>query len=379
MKNIRQEYNIKEFDEQVYRILKSIKKNPRIIIQGGYGKNNLGDDALLIVLYEKIKVWFPQSVIIAMCHFPDRVEQLYGIPAIGFKSIKMLQRLFWCDALIIGGGGIVNVVNTYSGLKYLKILDMKGKFLFLTSFFVKKRRKKVIFYGVGMTSVPDEVVRLLMKITLKRVDLVGVRDQLSYKNIEKYIVYKKSLYVTYDPALDYKGGYLDRQSDNKERNRGSVQKIIISTRAVPDVNATDNVIYVMVELIRDILRKRNNVQIVLLPVSSHPNKEIENDIYICRKIYEKVYKKEDNVVLIDSYLTPQGIQKMLGESALILMTRLHGLIVSYDFHIPTVIISYNEKVKLFGEMAGYPYIYDYYNLDKAPIIDVVNKLLNEGY
>lgn len=378
MKNIRQEYNIKKFDDQVYYVLKSIKKdNLRIMIQGGYGKNNLGDDALLIILYEKLKGWFPQSDIVAMCHYPRRVEQLYGIPAIGFKSIKTIKGLFWCDVLIIGGGGIVNVVNTYSGLKYLKIFDMKGKFLFLTSFLVKQRRKKVIFYGVGMTSIPDKVVKLFMKITLKRVDLVGVRDQLSYQNIEKYIANEKSLYITYDPALDYKGGYLDKRVDDNHKNGGRVRKIIISTRAVPDVNATNQVIHVIVALINEIL-KRDDVQIVLLPVSVHPDKEVENDIYICRRIYDEVQVKENQVILVNTYLTPKKIQKMLGEASLILMTRLHGVIVSYDFHIPTVIISYNEKVKLFGEMAGYQYIYDYYNLNKNQVVDIVNQLLDKG-
>lgn len=371
MKNIRQEYNIKEFDAQVYRVLKNIKKdNPRIIIQGGYGKNNLGDDALLLVLHTKLKKWFPQSVITAMCHYPDQVKALYGIPAIGFKSMEMIKSLFWCDALIIGGGGIVNVVNTYSGLKYLKILDMKGKFLFLTSLLVKHRRKKVIFYGVGMTSVPDRAVKLLMKITLKKLDLVGVRDQVSYRNVEKYMANKGALYLTYDPALDYRGRYSGGQSCKKEK------KVIISVRAVPDDRATRHVINVVSALIDNLLKKRNPVQIVLLPVSCHPDKEIENDIHICRKIYEKVDKT--SVVLVDTYLTPQGIQKMLGESDLILMTRLHGVIVSYDFHIPTVIISYNEKVRLFGEMAGYRYIYDYYDLDGNQVTDVVSQLLDEG-
>lgn len=375
MKNIRQEYSIKEFDNQVFCVLKSMQKeNLRIMIQGGYGKDNLGDDTLLITLYEKLKKWFPQSDVVAMCHYPRRVERLYGIPAVGFKNIRMIKKLLWCDVLIIGGGGIVNVVNTYSGLRHFKIFDMKGKFLFLTSFFVKQRKKKVIFYGVGMTSIPDKLVELFMKTVLKKVDLVGVRDQCSYKNVGKYIVNKKSIYLTYDPALDYKSGYIDKNKKNSE----SIHKIIISTRAVPDVNATNHIVNVMAALINNILRKRDNVQIVLLPVSTHPDKEIENDIYICRRIYDEVRQKADQVILIDTYLTPKGIQRMLGEASLILMTRLHGVIVSYDFHIPTVIISYNEKVRLFGEMAGYQYIYDYYNLDRNQVIETVNQLLDKG-
>lgn len=372
MKNIREEFDIKDFDKNVYRVLKSIKRDaPRIIIQGGYGKNNLGDDALLIVLYNKLKKWFPKSQIIAMCHFPDNVEQMYHIQAVGFKSKKMIKSLLWCDALIIGGGGIVNVVNTYSGFRYLKLLDMKGKFLFLSSLAVKARRKKVIFYGVGMTSIPDEIVRFLMKITLKKADLVGVRDPVSYKKAEKYLKDKRSLYITYDPALDYRGSDPENESQKGK-------KIIISIRAVPDSEVTAAVGYVMVELINSILENKSDVRIILLPVSCHPDKTVENDVFVCRKIYEEVCKKTDRVMLIDSYLKPQMIQKLLGEASVIVMTRLHGVILSYDFHIPTVIISYNEKVRLFGEMAGYPYIYEYYDLDKDQVISTVNKLLDEG-
>lgn len=379
MSDIRKDYSIDEFDNNVYTCLRSVKKEDlEIVVQGGYGKNNLGDDSLLLIIYEKIKKWFPKANVIAMCHYPERVVQQYDIPAIGFKSLKMVKTLLGCDVLIIGGGGIVNIVNTYSGLQTLRMFDMKGKFLFLSSLFMKHKKRKVIFYGVGMTSIPDKIVEFLMKITLPRADLVGVRDRVSLDNVRSFIKNKEKLFITYDPALDFNQNEKSKLIQ-KKRNYSSLKNknIVISVRAIPNNEQTEALIQSLVKLINVILEIHETVHITLLPVSCHPSKDVENDIHICRTIYSNILEKRNQLFLVDSYLHPKRIQQILGESDLIIMSRLHGLILSYDFGIPTVVLSYNEKVALFAEMAGYKYIFNYEKLKGNELIDTVERILEE--
>lgn len=381
MIDIRKKYSIQEFDQRVEDLLKDInKKDPIILIQGGYGKNNLGDDALLLLISEKIKNWIPSAVIIAMCHYPRQVERLYHIKAIGFKSIQTIKYLCTCDILIIGGGGIVNIINTYSGFPILKVFDMKGKFLFLTSLFTKMRRKKVIFYGVGMTSIPDYFVKLLMEITLKKIDLVGVRDKVSEEKAKEIMGQQTNkLFFTHDPALDYIGERESLEPIIKAYSICTESNIIINIRSVLDEGINQKVKEQIVTFLIQLHKKYPQFQLILLPVSIHPQKMIENDLIICKKIYEMLVSQEvTNLVLLDSYLHPCVTKKLMETASLLIMSRLHGLILSCDFGIPTMVLSYDDKVRLFAEMAEYRYIFEYQSLSETELWHSAQEILGEN-
>lgn len=381
MIDIRKNYAIQEFDQRVIELLKDInKKSPLILVQGGYGKNNLGDDALLLTIAKKIEKWIPGATIVAMCHYPERVEQLYHLKAVGFKSIHTTKYLCTCDVLIIGGGGIVNIINTFSGFPVLKIFDMKGKFLFLTSLFTKLRRKKVIFYGVGMTSIPDRFVKILMNITVKKIDLLGVRDKVSKEKVKEIIGQQTNkLFYTYDPALDFTVSDEPLEPVIKAYSICTKCNIIINIRSVLDEEINQRVMKEIVPFLIRLHKKYPQFQLILLPVSIHPDKMIENDLIICKKLYEMlVGQGVSNLVLLDSYLHPGVTKKLLERTSLLIMSRLHGLILSCDFRIPTIVLSYDDKVKLFAEMAGYRYIFEYQSLSETELWHSAQVILGEN-
>ena len=92
--NLREKYPIGPFEEQLERILKGIpKQKPLILIQGGYGKNNTGDDALLLAIRQKVLEIVPGAHIVALCHGPENVQKLYGIEAAYFTDKKARKLL----------------------------------------------------------------------------------------------------------------------------------------------------------------------------------------------------------------------------------------------------------------------------------------------
>ncbi len=364
MYDIRKEYPIDKFEERVKECLLSLKKPcPLIVIQGGYGKNNLGDDALLLTITGKIRFFLPDAQIIALCHYPESVRRRYQIKAVSFKSPLLLKYLLRCDLLVIGGGGIVNKINTFSGNHRLKILDMKGKFLFLTSLFVKFRRKKVIFYGVGMTSVPDVGVKILMYLTLPLVDVLGVRDRATYGVLKKMHLAEKNVFLIHDPALNFNG----RTEKNRSRLFRS-KYIVISIRAVRDRKVTERVERSVKETIKFLAEKYSDLNIVLLPVSMHPEKELENDFLVQKRVYDDVKKQNANITLISKYLHPSTIKQIFAGAEMIIMARLHGLILSYDYHIPTIVLSYDTKVSEFAGMGKYKSVLNYDTLSGKQMI-----------
>ncbi len=291
--NLREKYPIGPFEEQLERILKGIpKQKPLILIQGGYGKNNTGDDALLLAIRQKVLEIVPGAHIVALCHGPENVQKLYGIEAAYFTDKKARKLLRTCDALIIGGGGIVNKINTYSGLKVFKIFDPKGKFLFFTALFTKLRKKPVVFYVVGMTSIPDALVRFLMKRTLGRVDLLAVRDPVSYQ-IAGEIAPRQQIFLCHDPALNYRPAVPANIQPVLEQAgvREGQEYLVFNARFVLDEAVNAGARAAIAAVIAALSRQMPEKKIILLPISMHPSKRLEDDLQCLREIQAAAEKQ----------------------------------------------------------------------------------------
>ena len=82
---------------------------PRVAIHGGYGKNNLGDDAILDVLLSRTLARFPDAAVTVVCHGPANVEARYrdlpNLSACHFKSLAALRAVVGSHLYFIGGGG----------------------------------------------------------------------------------------------------------------------------------------------------------------------------------------------------------------------------------------------------------------------------------
>lgn len=375
--NLREKYPIGPFEEQLERILKGIpKQKPLILIQGGYGKNNTGDDALLLAIRQKVLEIVPGAHIVALCHGPENVQKLYGIEAAYFTDKKARKLLRTCDALIIGGGGIVNKINTYSGLKVFKIFDPKGKFLFFTALFTKLRKKPVVFYVVGMTSIPDALVRFLMKCTLGWVDLLAVRDPVSYQ-IAGEIAPRQQIFLCHDPALNYRPAVPANIQPVLEQ--AGVQEgqeyIVLNARFVLDEAVNAGARAAIAAVIAALSRQMPEKKIILLPISMHPSKRMEDDLQCLREIQAAAEKQGGSSHLLKRYLHPAETQALLAGCSALVMTRLHGLILSFDDTVPTVVLAYEHKVEEFAKMAGYAHILDYSTLTAGQLAGAVGDCL----
>ncbi len=76
----------------------NLGRPPRVVIHGGYGKNNMGDDALLHVIRGRVLAAFPNAEIHVVCHGPERVVERYRDDPAGpvtsshFKSARPFAR-----------------------------------------------------------------------------------------------------------------------------------------------------------------------------------------------------------------------------------------------------------------------------------------------
>jgi len=345
-----------EILRKIYHQNPVVRRLPlNVVIHGGYGKKNIGDDAILGMIIKGIKRYMPNAKITAIAYDPTEVKKLYKINAHYFISLGAFISIMKAHLYIIGGGGIVNIVNVFSGLQRCRIFDMKGKFIFLASIVAKMFGAKLIFYAVGTTSIPDPVVKFLFKMALNCADYISVRDPMSQRLI-KSIGVKKHVSVVYDPAKELKPIDSSTARNLLMKEGINLNKFLVGINfryTKEQKNDNQTVIEVVAKLV-DWLIETYDAEIVFFPFSRHPKKRVENDTYFAYDIARRI--KTQNIksykILKNEY-TPEEMQGLLGQMQFCILERLHSIIFAYGAGVPFISISYNNKVSEFVKMIRY--------------------------
>ncbi len=369
--------SIEPFLDKFKEVLKSRigdKEEPLFLMQGGYGKHNTGDDTLLRVAIEQVQAIYPKAKAVALAYNPGFLAESYGIDAIPFKLKKIIPTLKACDAQVLASGGLVNDIDFDSYLK--KLLTPRGKFVFLTVKYMLMKKKPTVVFGVGLHLIPNFIVRWLMKSTLPKVALLSVRDEYSINVLQEIGV--KDYYFHHDPALIYKKKYDMSFGQVKEKygiKRGRF--IFFNFRYTKNGEDTQKAVSESVDYIGRVAKKYPEHDILMVPFSVHPTFELENDVIAHREIKAKAEQKygADNLVLIDHYMTADEIKNIADCADLLILTRHHAPVLTYETGVPTIVVSYNLKCREFAELGGYKYVIDYEALTADALMDFTDKTL----
>ncbi len=331
-------------------------RTARVVLHGGYGKNNLGDDAILHVLIERTLEHLPGAQITVVCHGPENVARRYqhvsGLSACYFKSGAALRAIVKSHIYIIGGGGIVNKINAYSGRQTMKLLDMKGKFLFIAAALAKVTGAQTCFYAIGATSFPDRGVKALAKPVLNGATVVSVRDERSLQNLETIGVQRPIVQVL-DPALSLKPAPRAEAEEvlRKWGVPGVGRRVCVGFRFVRD-GATDNDAKVQAAArFCDHLIKRCGGHVVFLPASQHPSEHYEDDLEFGRRVRSALAEAK-SFSLIEEYYHPTLMMAVLGAMDFNVLERLHAVILTSLTEVPFFVVSYDAKVTEYAKLVG---------------------------
>lgn len=336
------------------RFAKKRLAEPHVVIHGGYGKRNMGDDAILHVLYTRVRQQWPHARITVVSHGPENVKAWYpDVEALGFKSLKTLRAAMKADLYIIGGGGIVNRINTYSGNLVFRALDPKGKFQFIAALVAGWTGGWTHYYAIGAESFPDKVVRALTRFALKRAGTVSVRDPRTLSNLREIGV-KREIVSVLDPALSLEPAPAE-DAEKLLRGLGFVSLaervrplVALNFRWVGDP-AVDNE-RTLSEAARLVTRLRDmGCDVVFLPISQHPSKHLEDDLDFGRRLKASL---GGDLAVLETYPHPTVYMALLGQMDLLILSRLHAVILGSRMGAPIVTVSYDDKVSEFVKLSG---------------------------
>lgn len=332
-------------------------ETPRVVLHGGYGKNNLGDDAILQVLLGRVLEHLPRAEVTVLCHGASNVARYYAreprVRACHFKSMAAVRAILQSHIYIIGGGGIINRINAYSGRERLKIFDMKGKFLFLAALGAKLTGAQTHFYAIGANSFPDAGVRFLARHVLKTADVVSVRDPDSLANLRALGLSRAPIQVL-DPALSMKPASPESGAALLARwgcAPGDRPLVCIGFRYVRD-GRTDNTRKVahVGQLVRHLIVDRG-MDVVFFPASQHPSQHYENDLDFGRCVLREIDDRR-HFFLVEEYVAPDVAMSAFGNVDFCIFERLHAVILGSLIDVPLFVVAYDAKVAEYAKLIG---------------------------
>lgn len=331
---VSERYSVGAMTDSCARAYDSLyQKEYRVVMSGYYGFGNSGDEAILQAIHNSIHS--PGRLSVTVLTNNTKFTRLrYGYNAVyRYSPVQVIRALWRCDALISGGGSLLqDHTSTRSLLYYLSTIGL-----------AKLLGKKVMIYANGIGPVSRPVNRRLVRRAVESVDAVTLRDANSVAELRSMGITREDITVTSDPVFN-----LEVSEDGNDASllayfgipadrpfvAVSVRNCSGADRLAAEVASLCDRIYERYEM--------NVVFFVMQP---------KNDEEITAHIRSLMHCASFQVGGVQS---SSDLIRVIGKADLMIAMRLHAIIFSAREAVPTVGIVYDPKVASYLEMLGMP-------------------------
>lgn len=366
----------------------NIKTPKKILISGGWGYGNLGDDAILVSTIKLVKEKYPSSELVVMTYNIHETKKSIEIENIkyvlsvhhylvgnlankifnvlniskkhGYKYpfskvffIKIINKLTKTI-----NKSLINRAEKDAYEKYLRVLknptilpnynDFLNVDLFILAgggyfndgwvdniyshvvelFIANKLGIKSLVIGQSIGPFQTKEIQDIAMLGLKSANIVSVRDIESLEELESSGI---SPVLIPDTALS--------------ETEFSFAKKPVITLVFGGMGLKNMQIAQISNSIEKICKKESlSVTIVL-------SRLWVDDLWVSYKVYNALIKKNDNVKL----LVPKSyneLQEVLGSSKIVISQNLHGLILAWRAGVPSISLNAGRKFKTFMNQSG---------------------------
>ncbi len=298
-----------------------VKGPKKVLISGYIGFGNFGDETIFSCLVAFLKS--RNIEVSALSGNPDMTSKAHSVKAYNYKSIPdVLKAIYSCDILFSGGGSLLQNNTSDKSLNYylaiIKLAKMFGK--------------KVVIFAQGFEGITGEKQINNVKKTLKKCDLITVRDEISKRFLDSLGIESKLLC---DPVYSLKlppynpQGYVGIQL----RKSNSMDPLFLE-------NLSDG-----------ITRYFKGKKIKIYPF------EKNYDMGICEEFAQILKRKQrDMSVEVVSNTSILHIIKEFSTLEYLIAMRFHACVLGAMYGIKTMPIIYDNKVLNMAKKENMPYI-----------------------
>lgn len=348
----------------------------KILVVGAYGCGNKGDDAILEGFLETLGRKFE---LIPTCGNYGGIEQLFqkkvdyiscrmneGFSgAVFFNLLKFfpnyIKKLSTAEAVIIGGGSLLHDITKYN-----------LPFFFLLQKIAKRKRKKVIYAGVGAGPICTEKGKTQVRNYLNASDGVWIRDPADYELLKDMGV--KNVKLSADMAFGVETDYhvADKVFSAIGVKRG--EYVVVTAcqwfksdnfwkRGKMDFSSDRAKLVGAIQRLLECCGKK----VIFLPTVFH-------DYELGKQLKEEI-KSEDFIVLHHRY-DCKTMASIVANSSFLFGTRMHSMIFAIRSGVPFLATIYDEKVRHLIERVGMnEYTIEFDRIDSSEFEQLIEKIL----
>ncbi len=282
------------------------------LLCGYYGEHNIGDDALLAALLQQLPpAWTPLVTGYDQAELKQRFD-VATCPRRSFKAV--LAALGRCDALILGGGSLLQDSTSWRSLLYYVLLIGAAR---LTG-------KPVLLWGQGLGPLRRRASRLLVRLVLPLVTASSWRDPVSAAQVRRWGVacLEGSDPVWSLPPLAW---------------QGAAGPIVLCFRSSPLLGASQW--RLLLEALAH-LATSGDRQVLWLPFHRGQDTGLLERLRAEGLVPEALAVRSRECQLT----SPEQAMELFAGAGLVLAMRLHGLILAALASAPCCALSYDPKV-----------------------------------
>jgi polysaccharide pyruvyl transferase CsaB len=301
----------------------------RLLISGYYGFGNLGDEALLRIIVDRIRTRVPAADIEVLSATPGRTARelhVRSTPRGQWRNVRRAIRE--SDVVVSGGGGLLqNATSSRSLLYYSGILREA----------IRAHRKSMIFaQSIGPL---DRLGEFLVRGFCRGVSRATVRDERS-RGLLQRLLPRTLVERTADPVFLYDPP--DESYDLSAEGLGpdSGPYAVVSVRKAPGFRDGVETVARAVDRLATV----HGVRSAFLPLGGVPDAEIATEV---------IRKCASAPVLLPECSLDKAGAIVAGARVAIGM-RLHALVLAARFSVPFLALAYDPKVAALCEDLRYP-------------------------
>ncbi len=294
----------------------------KVVISGYYGFNNIGDEAVLMSIIQKLKNTIRGVEIIVLSNNPEETARLYDVKACDRWNFKEITKAIQESKILISGGGslLQDVTSIKNVIYYLAIIQI-----------ALRNKKKVLVYSQGIGPLNKAISRVMVKHTLNKVSGIYVRDRGSAMLLRSIGV--KNVDESIDPVLGLQTSSTETPTPVADKSIGVFIR--------PWKN-DDKIVQDMTLGLANMVKK--GYKLYFIPMY------FEQDLEISKKLEKMVIQKlaeeevEPNTETLEAPLTIAEVVAYIKKFNMVVGMRLHSLIIAAANGIPMVGVSYDPKV-----------------------------------
>ena len=288
-----------------------------ILVLGGYGYRNVGDEAILAGLLREIG---PDHRVTVLSRMPAETAALHGVRSIPlWQSLRALRSH---RSLIVGGGGLFG-----------RDMGALGRLLPVYGLLASASGVEVAIHGVGIDRDMRPIAARLLRQLGRRAVAITVRDQRSAGIFAEWGIGAEvvsDLSAGVEPAPARRGSEFLRRS-GIDPKRPVVGMALTTVRAHQAAALERAVAHCMDEL--------PDVQFCFIPMSQHPFVHAHNDLLLGRRLQ----LANPRLAVLEGSLRPDEVMAVYGGLTAAVCMRYHSLLFAERTGTPIIPVPYAPK------------------------------------